>query len=179
MKAWWTILALLLGGLPATAAPLDLRLITTSVQFDQYESDTIIVSTSERQLFYKTRGGGIMAYPVGVAKNVQFEFVGEYTVSRMREWPDWHPPKEMIDRVLREEGRILPTRMPGGHGNPLGSRALYIFEGTRDTLYRIHGTIEAWTIGQAVSSGCIRMHNADVEVLYQLVSIGTKVVVLP
>ena len=91
----------------------------------------------------------------------------------MAEWPDWTPPAAMLKR--RPD---LPTFMAGGEGNPLGARAMYLYSGNRDTMFRIHGSNEPWTIGQAVSSGCIRMLNADVEDLYARVRVGSKVVVL-
>jgi len=90
-----------------------------------------------------------------------------------REWPDWRPPQSMIERE-RQNGRILPAHMPGGPENPLGARALYL----GSTLYRIHGTNQPWTIGRAVSSGCIRMRNEDVIDLYERVRVGTQVIVI-
>ena len=95
------------------------------------------------------------------------------TINRKAEWPSWTPPEEMKIRVRQKEGRILPDRMEGGPENPLGARAMYL----GNSLYRIHGTNQPWTIGQAVSSGCIRMRNEDVVDLYERVSVGTKVIV--
>jgi len=111
---------------------------------------------------------------VGVATQGEgFGWRGQATVGRKAEWPDWHPPKEM--RLRQPE---LPEKMPGGPENPLGARALYLFQGTRDTLYRIHGTAEPWTIGTDVSSGCIRLLNEEIVDLYLRTPIGTRVVVL-
>ena len=104
------------------------------------------------------------------------------TIKNKQEWPDWYPPKEMFARQpeLMEQMGELPggLGMPGGPGNPLGARALYLWQGNKDTLYRIHGTFEPWTIGTNVSSGCIRMINQDVIDLYNHTPTGTKVVVL-
>jgi lipoprotein-anchoring transpeptidase ErfK/SrfK len=96
------------------------------------------------------------------------------SITRKAEWPDWRPPAEMIKRVREKEGRILPVHMKGGPENPLGARALYL----GSTLYRIHGTNQPWTIGRAVSSGCIRMRNEDVTELYERVKVGAKVIVI-
>ena len=99
-------------------------------------------------------------------------------VGGKREWPAWHPPADMIQRELVQYGRQLPARMEGGPGNPLGARALYLYEGGRDTLYRIHGTNEPRSIGLATSSGCIRMLNEEVIDLYNRVNMGAKVIVI-
>ena len=130
--------------------------------------DTIIVDTPNKFLFLVEDGGKALRYGIGVGRP-GFTWSGVHTVTAMKEWPDWTPPPEMIER---QPG--LPRFMPGGLGNPLGARALYL----GSTLYRIHGSNEPWTIGSNVSSGCIRMRNADVEDLYNRVKIGTKVVVL-
>jgi lipoprotein-anchoring transpeptidase ErfK/SrfK len=147
----------------ATAEPRQL------VTFDtRYSPGTIVVSTTERKLFYVTSRGEAIQYSVGVGRP-GFEWAGSKTVSMKREWPDWRPPAEMLRR--RPD---LPRYMPGGPDNPLGARALYL----GSSLYRIHGSNEPETIGQAVSSGCIRMTNEDVIDLYNRVKVGTKVVVL-
>jgi len=111
-------------------------------------------------------------YGVGTGRE-GFSWNGNAQVARKSEWPDWHPPKEML---LRQPE--LPEVMPGGPDNPLGSRALYLYDGNRDTLFRIHGTKEPWTIGTNVSSGCIRMLNEEVADLYLRTPVGTRVVVL-
>jgi len=128
---------------------------------------TIIVDTSERRLYLVMAGGRAMKYGIGVGR-AGFEWAGTKTISRKEEWPDWRPPADMLRR--RPD---LPRYMAGGPDNPLGARAMYL----GDSLYRIHGSNEPETIGQAVSSGCIRMLNEDVVDLYQRVKVGTKVVV--
>ncbi|HEY9055730.1 MAG TPA: L,D-transpeptidase [Aurantimonas sp.] len=132
---------------------------------------TIIVDTRSRFLYHVGKNGTARRYGVGVGKQ-GFSWKGTEKVSRKAEWPSWTPPKEMIARE-RRKGRILPARMDGGEANPLGARALYL----GSTLYRIHGTNQPWTIGQAVSSGCIRMRNQDVVELYSRAKVGTKVIV--
>jgi len=134
-----------------------------------YGPSTIVVLTSERRLFYVLGQGAAIQYAVGVGRP-GFEWFGVKRIARKREWPRWAPPAEMLRR--RPD---LPRYMSGGADNPLGARALYI----GGTLYRIHGSNEPETIGQAVSSGCIRMANEDVIDLYNRVRVGTKVVVLP
>jgi lipoprotein-anchoring transpeptidase ErfK/SrfK len=133
---------------------------------------TVVVDTANRFLYLVEAGGKARRYGVGVGKE-GFEWRGTEKITRKREWPDWRPPAEMIARE-KKKGRILPVHMKGGPANPLGARALYL----GSTLYRIHGTNAPWSIGQAVSSGCIRMRNEDVMDLYNRVSVGTKVVVL-
>ena len=137
-----------------------------------YTPKTIIISTSERRLYYVFEKGKAYKYGVGVGRE-GFTWAGTDRISRKAEWPGWTPPPVMIERE-RRRGRILPAHMEGGINNPLGARALYI--GAR--IYRIHGSNEPWTIGQAVSSGCIRMTNDDVIHLYDQIGIGTRVVVL-
>lgn len=132
-----------------------------------YPAGSIVIRTPERRLYYVLPGGKALRYTVGVGRE-GFQWDGEAPVSRKATWPTWIPPKEM-----RQRQPNLPVRMEGGPRNPLGARALYI----GDTLYRIHGTSEAHTIGQAVSSGCIRMLNEDVIDLYERVNVGAKVYV--
>lgn len=132
---------------------------------------TIVINTAERYLYLVEPNGKAMRYGIGVGRE-GFAWKGEAHVQRKSEWPDWIPPKDMLKR--RPD---LPTRMAGGIENPLGARALYLFQGKKDTLFRIHGTNEPKSIGKAVSSGCIRMLNADVIDLYKRVEKGTKVVV--
>jgi lipoprotein-anchoring transpeptidase ErfK/SrfK len=130
---------------------------------------TIIIDTPNTYLYLVLGGGKAMRYGVGVGRD-GFTWAGREKITRMAEWPDWNPPKEMIDRQP-----YLPRFMAGGESNPLGARALYL----GNTVYRIHGTNQPSTIGSFVSSGCIRLTNADVEDLYSRVTVGTKVVVLP
>jgi lipoprotein-anchoring transpeptidase ErfK/SrfK len=138
------------------------------VAFDaRYAPGTVIIATNERRLYYVLGNGQAIRYGVGVGRP-GFEWAGTRFVAHKREWPDWTPPAQMLRR--RPD---LPRHMEGGLNNPLGARAMYL----SGTLYRIHGSNEPWTIGQAVSSGCIRMTNDDVVDLYNRVKIGTRVVV--
>jgi lipoprotein-anchoring transpeptidase ErfK/SrfK len=130
---------------------------------------TIIVDTPNTYLYLVMGNGQAMRYGIGVGRE-GFTWTGTQRISRRAEWPDWHPPSEMIERQP-----YLPRFMAGGPGNPLGARALYL----GSTLYRIHGTNQPSTIGTFVSSGCIRLVNDDIEDLYQRVNVGTRVVVWP
>lgn len=160
----------------APAAPersMDPRFLPQVVDYDgSQKAGTIVIDTNQRFLFLVLPGGKAKRYGVGVGKE-GFEWKGTEKISRKREWPDWRPPASMIARE-RKKGNILPVHMEGGPANPLGARALYL----GSTLYRIHGTNAPWTIGGAVSSGCIRMRNEDVMDLYERVPVGTKVVVI-
>ena len=138
---------------------------------------TIIINTSERRLYYVLGDGQAIRYGVGVGRQ-GFQWSGVAKIGAKREWPAWHPPAEMIERELVQYGRQLPSRMEGGPGNPLGARALYLYQGSKDTLYRIHGTNDPRSIGQATSSGCIRMLNEEVIDLYNRVNMGAKVIVV-
>ena len=138
---------------------------------------TIIINTRERRLYYVLGPGKAIRYGVGVGRQ-GFQWSGVAKVGHKATWPEWRPPKEMIERELAQYGRRLPDVMPGGPKNPLGARALYLFQGSQDTLYRIHGTNAPRTIGQAMSSGCIRMLNDEVIDLHNRVHIGTKVIVI-
>jgi lipoprotein-anchoring transpeptidase ErfK/SrfK len=129
---------------------------------------TVIVDTVARYLYLVEPGNLARRYGVGVGRP-GFEWAGEHLVTRKAEWPGWWPPEEMKERQPE-----LPDFMPGGPDNPLGARALYLGY----TLYRIHGTNQPWTIGQAVSSGCIRMRNEDVIDLYERVAVGARVIVI-
>lgn len=139
---------------------------------ENYPENTIVIDTSDRRLYHVLGNGKAMVYGIGVGRE-GFTWQGTNRVSRKAEWPGWTPPQVMRDRVKREEGRVLPAYMKGGPDNPLGARAMYI----GSTIYRIHGTNQPWTIGKAVSSGCIRMANDDVVYLYEQVKVGAKVVV--
>ncbi|QGM96274.1 L,D-transpeptidase [Methylocystis parvus] len=133
---------------------------------------TITIDTKARKLYLSMGNGQAYQYGVGVGRE-GFAWKGEAQIGRKAYWPGWTPPREML---LRRPD--LPDHMDGGLENPLGARALYLFKGARDTMFRIHGTNEPDTIGQAVSSGCIRMLNADVIDLYRRVPKGARVVVL-
>ena len=134
---------------------------------------TILVDTDARFLYYVMPGGKAIRYGVAVGEEAM-AWSGLATVGRMAEWPDWIPTAEIQERL-----GPYPARVPGGPANPLGARALYLYEGNKDTLYRIHGTNQPEYIGQAISSGCIRMTNEDVIDLFNRVKPGTIVVVLP
>jgi lipoprotein-anchoring transpeptidase ErfK/SrfK len=142
---------------------------------------TIVIDPRAHYLYHVQDGGTAMRYGVGVGRQ-GFSWSGAATIETKQEWPDWYPPKEMFQRQpeLLNNMAELPggTGMPGGPGNPLGARALYLWQGRKDTLYRIHGTFEPWTIGTSVSSGCIRMINQDAIDLYDRTPVGTRVVVL-
>jgi lipoprotein-anchoring transpeptidase ErfK/SrfK len=129
---------------------------------------TIVIDTPQKFLYLVQPGGRALRYGIGVGRP-GFTWSGMHTISSMKEWPDWTPPKEMLERQP-----YLPKFMAGGPSNPLGARAMYL----GSTLYRIHGSNEPWTIGQNVSSGCIRMRNGDVVDLYSRVKVGAKVLVL-
>jgi lipoprotein-anchoring transpeptidase ErfK/SrfK len=153
--------------------PRDPPILRSKVRYEgPYAPNTIVVDTAERRLYLVMDDGRAMKYGIGVGRD-GFTWSGSDKISRKAEWPSWSPPEVMIRREAAK-GRKLPTYMAGGPGNPLGARALYI--GSR--IYRIHGTSEPWTIGQAVSSGCIRLTNDDIIDLYDRVDVGTKVVVL-
>ena len=130
---------------------------------------TVVIDTANTYLYYVLGNGRAMRYGIGVGRD-GFTWAGVQSIARKQEWPDWHPPAEMIERQP-----YLPRFMAGGPGNPLGARAMYL----GNSLYRIHGTNAPSTIGQRVSSGCIRLTNEDVEDLYNRVTLGSKVVVLP
>ncbi len=135
----------------------------------KHPAGTIVIDTASTYLYLVMGNGKALRYGVGVGRD-GFRWSGVQKVTRMAEWPDWHPPEEMIERQP-----YLPRFMAGGDGNPLGARALYL----GNTVYRIHGTNQPSTIGTFVSSGCIRLTNEDVEDLYTRVKVGTRVVVLP
>jgi lipoprotein-anchoring transpeptidase ErfK/SrfK len=156
-------------------APLD-------PQFDRYEVDyatsekpgTVVVYTGDRLLYFVKPGGKAIRYGVGVG-NEAFGWKGKADIARKAEWPSWTPPAEMLLRWPHLRNRA--GGMAGGPENPLGARALYLYQDGRDTLYRIHGTNEPESIGRASSSGCIRMRNIDAIDLFNRVAVGAKVVV--
>jgi lipoprotein-anchoring transpeptidase ErfK/SrfK len=137
---------------------------------------TIVINTDDRFLYLVLESGQAKRYGIGVGRD-GFGWSGTATIGRKTKWPMWFPPKEMQYRD--KEARRWRRGMPGGPRNPLGARALYLFQDRADTLFRIHGTRDPKSIGKAVSSGCIRMLNADVVELFDRVALGTKVVVLP
>ena len=133
---------------------------------------TITVDTQNRYLYLSMPNGQALRYGVGVGRE-GFTWKGRTRIGRKETWPAWTPPKEMLKR--RPD---LPRHMSGGEENPLGARAMYLYSGNSDTMFRIHGSNEPWSIGQAVSSGCIRMLNSDVTDLFNHVKVGTTVNVL-
>ena len=150
------------------------------------EPGTLVIDTRERFLYLVQAGGQSLRYAIGVGKQ-GFSWAGEAQIWEKQHWPRWFPPAEMMERD--PYAAQFPNGMEGGPDNPLGSRAMYLYEGKcnernlrtascRDTLYRIHATNEPMSIGKAVSSGCIRMWNQDIIDLYDRVPIGTRVVVL-
>jgi lipoprotein-anchoring transpeptidase ErfK/SrfK len=138
----------------------------------EHKPGTIVIDTNNRFLYLVLNDGKARRYGVGVGKP-GFEWAGAHKITRKAEWPDWTPPKEMVAREAAK-GHFLPAHMEGGEANPLGARAMYL----GSTMYRIHGTNAPWTIGYAVSSGCIRMRNQDVVDLYERVGVGTRVIVM-
>ncbi len=146
------------------------------VQFRTAEKPgTIIIDSVRHFLYYVLPDRQAIRYGIGVGRE-GFGWTGIVRIGRKTEWPRWIPPKEMIERDPKLAKHA--DGMPGGPENPLGARALYLFEGNRDTIYRIHGTSEPWSIGLNISSGCIRLLNDDIVDLYNRVEIGAKVIVL-
>ena len=142
---------------------------------------TIVIDPAAHYLYAVEPYGRATRYGVGVGRE-GFGWNGNATIDYKREWPDWYPPKEMIEREPDLAAKLTTLQsgigMAGGPTNPLGARALYLWQNGKDTLYRIHGTSQPWTIGTSVSSGCIRMISQDVIDLYDRTPIGTEVVVL-
>ncbi len=142
---------------------------------------TIVVDPRRHYLYFINGDGTAMRYGVGVGRQ-GFAWKGTATINSKQEWPDWYPPKEMLERQPELMKSMKELRsgigMPGGLRNPLGARAMYLWQNNKDTLFRIHGTTEPWTIGTNASSGCIRMINQDAIDLYNRVTPGARVVVL-
>lgn len=158
---------------PAIRGQIDPQFLPQIVDYQTKEKPgSIIIDTNDRFLYLVMEDGKARRYGVGVGKP-GFEWAGAHTVTRKQEWPDWNPPSEMVAREAAK-GHYLPAHMEGGEANPLGARAMYL----GSTLYRIHGTNAPWTIGNAVSSGCIRLRNEDVIDLYNRVKVGTRVIVM-
>jgi lipoprotein-anchoring transpeptidase ErfK/SrfK len=170
---------------PVAAVPLSEINPTYLRRTVMYPSDeppgTIIIDPQNHFLYLVQGGGRAIRYGVGVGRQ-GFGWSGVATIRNKQEWPDWYPPKEMVQRQPELRRHLVSLRsglgVAGGPGNPLGARAMYLWQGNKDTLYRIHGTNEPETIGRSVSSGCIRMLNQDVIDLYQRTPLGAKVVVL-
>ena len=169
---------------PVPAAPLSRinpAFLRARVAYAKGKPGTIVIDPGARYLYFIEEGGRAMRYGVGVGKE-GFAWSGTAVVHDKQEWPDWYPPKEMIQRRPDLRGQLTELQsgigVPGGPSNPLGARAMYLWQGNKDTLYRIHGTNEPWTVGTSVSSGCIRMINQDAIDLYARTPTGTNVVVL-
>ena len=161
---------------------VDPNYLRAAVSFPSNEPPgTIIVDPQGHYLYLVQGNGRAIRYGIGVGRQ-GFGWSGVATIRDKQEWPDWYPPKEMIQRQPELKRQLSALRsgvgVAGGPGNPLGARAMYLWQGNKDTLYRIHGTNEPSTIGQSVSSGCIRMLNQDVIDLYQRTPLGAKVLVL-
>lgn len=158
-------------------ARIDPRYLRQQVAYNSAETiGTIVVDPNAKFLYLIQEGNQALRYGVGVGR-VGFGWSGRALINMKREWPIWTPPASMIER--EPQYAQYAGGMEPGLDNPLGARALYLFEGGRDTLYRLHGTREQWSIGQAVSSGCIRLFNQDIIDLYERTPLGTTVVVLP
>ncbi|MGL4404454.1 MAG: L,D-transpeptidase [Notoacmeibacter sp.] len=154
---------------------LDPKFAPQVVSYSGYETGTIIVETSNHFLYLMLSPTEALRYGIGVGK-AGLAFKGQATIARKAEWPSWRPTDNMIARSPQKYARFA-NGMPGGAKNPLGARALYLYRGKRDTLYRIHGTTQPSSIGKSVSNGCIRMINDHVIDLYNRVPIGSIVVV--
>ena len=157
---------------PAPAAhehSIDPEFLPTEIDYHgPHKPGTVVIDTNERHLYLIEDNGRARRYGVGVGRP-GFQWAGQHTITRKAEWPDWTPPDAMLKRQPH-----LPRHMDGGPNNPLGARAMYL----GSTEYRIHVSNEPWTIGHAVSSGCIRMRNEDVTDLYSRVRVGTRVIVM-
>ena len=139
------------------------------------KAGTIIVDTSAKHLYFVLPEGKAVRYGIGIGRE-GFGWAGIVEVGRKAEWPTWTPPAEMVERD--PNAAKWKDGMPGGPDNPLGARAMYLHENGHDTIYRIHGTSQPWSIGLNISSGCIRMVNDEITDLYDQVEIGAKVIVL-
>jgi len=157
---------------------IDRRFLRAEVTYETSENPgTIVVDPTERYAYLILGSGRAIRYGVGVGREEAFNFNGAAVVLRKAEWPRWTPTPDMIRREPERYGKYAEG-LSGGPRNPLGPRALYLFRNGNDTLYRLHGTVEPWTIGTMVSSGCVRFINQDIIDLYRRTPIGAKVVVL-
>lgn len=142
----------------------------------KYPPGTIVVDVDDRFLYLVQKDGKAIRYGVGVGKQ-GYSYKGWATIKRKAKWPSWTPTANMI-RLQPQRYGPYASGLPGGEDNPLGPRALYLYDGDRDTMFRLHGTIEPWSIGTQVSSGCIRLLNQDIIDLYERVPLGTRVYVM-
>jgi len=157
---------------------IDPAMLRTQVDYHSPQPvGTIVIDTAARHLYLIEEGGKALRYGIGVGKE-GLAFTGNAIIGRKAEWPYWIPTPTMIEREPDRYGPYAKG-LPGGLGNPLGARAMYLYKNGEDTLFRIHGTTEPETIGHAVSSGCIRLINQDVIDLYRRVPVESRVVVLP
>lgn len=158
---------------------IDPKLLRQRVVYDAFAlpEGTVIVDTREHYLYVVESRGTAMRYGIGIGK-AGFEWAGEAYVRDKQHWPKWFPPAEMIERRPELKPYGNEVGMNPGLMNPLGSRAIYLWQGNKDTLYRLHGTPEWWSIGKSVSSGCIRLMNQDVLDLYERVPLDARVIVL-
>lgn len=164
------------SALPTTQPGLNPRYRRRHVRYEGSEKPgTIVVNTSERFLYSVEEGGWATRYGVGVGEE-GLSLKGFATVGRKDDWPSWTPTANM----MRRKPRLVQYAggVPGGPNNPLGARALYLYRGNRDTMFRLHGTNEPWTIGTAVSSGCVRLTNDDIVHLYERTPVGATVLVI-
>ncbi|MGH6840582.1 MAG: L,D-transpeptidase [Methylocella sp.] len=162
-------------------AKIDPAFLRQNVSYDSREAPgTIVIDPANHFLYHVEGGGRATRYGVGVGRD-GYRWAGEATIKSKQEWPDWYPPKEMLDRRPDLNKSMVELQsgvgMHGGTANPLGARAMYLWQGNKDTYFRIHGTNEPFTIGLSQSSGCIRMINQDAMDLYQKTPVGTRVVV--
>ncbi len=155
---------------------LDPKYEPQTVRFSGYNKGTIIIDPRNHFLYLMVSSGKARRYGVGVGK-AGLSFRGKATIKRKAKWPSWTPTANMIRRQPKKYAKYAGG-VPGGPKNPLGARALYLYKGSRDTYYRIHGTTQPWSIGRSVSNGCIRMINDHAIDLYNRVPMGTKVIVL-
>ncbi|MFL5012542.1 L,D-transpeptidase [Rhizobium sp.] len=146
------------------------RLVTTEA------AGTVVIDTNNKYLYLIEGNNRATRYGIGVGRD-GFGWSGVVKIGRKAEWPAWTPPAEMRRREAAK-GHMIPAFQEGGEDNPLGARAMYLYQGGRDTIFRIHGTNQPWTIGLNMSSGCIRMMNEDVTHLYDRAPVGTKVIVI-
>lgn len=184
VDAGWTAMYAALDGEPFSVPAVDISEMDTRFlrRIVPYETKqlpgTIVVDPAQRYAYLVGEKGFALRYGVGVGKEEAYNFRGDARVGRKAEWPRWTPTPNMIRREPDRYGRFAGG-LAGGPDNPLGPRALYLYQDGTDTLYRLHGTVEPWTIGTMVSSGCVRLINQDIIDLYGRVPVGSKVVVLP
>ncbi|OAP42506.1 oxidoreductase [Sinorhizobium glycinis] len=160
----------------ASRTRIDPRYRRQEVAYDGGEAPgTIVVDTEQRYLYYVQGGGSAIRYGIGVGEEGR-TLKGKATIGRKAEWPSWTPTENMMRR--KPHLRQYAGGVTGGLHNPLGASALYLYRGGNDTMFRLHGTNEPWTIGQAVSSGCIRLTNDDIVDLYSRTPVGTTVLII-